>query len=142
MTSDELKTFVDAHAGAWNRRDTGALCAHHAEDGIVSSPMFARLRGRREICSSYSALFAIFPDFHIEFGEPICEGARVAMPFFVNATHQGEFMGLAGTGRRCEFEGVSLYEIDEHGLIRDERRVYDFTGLLTQLGVLRVKPAR
>ena len=142
MTGDELKAFADAHALAWNRHDTDTLCAHHAENGVVSSPMFARMQGRKEICPSYGALFAIFPDFHIEFGSPICEGARVAMPFSVNATHQGEFMGFAGTGRRCQFEGVSLYEIDEHGLIRDERRVYDFTGLLTQLGVLRVKPGR
>jgi len=29
-----------------------------------------------------------------------------------------------------------------NGLIAAERRVYDFTGLLAQLGVLRVRPAR
>ncbi len=142
MTSDELKAFIDAHARAWNDRDADALCSHHSENGVVASPMFARLQGRKEICPSYAALFAIFPDWHLEFGEPVCEGLRVAMPFSVSATHRGEFMGLAGTGRRCEFGGISLFELDEQGLIREERRIYDFTGLLTQLGVLRVKPAR
>lgn len=142
MTSDELTSFIDAHARAWNDHDPGALCAHHSEHGVVASPMFARIEGRKEICASYGALFSVFPDWHIEFGEPIREGRRVAMVFSVSATHQGEFMGLAGTGRHCEFEGVSLIELDDTGLIREERRVYDFTGLLTQLGVLRVKPAR
>jgi hypothetical protein len=28
------------------------------------------------------------------------------------------------------------------GLIASERRIYDFTGLLVQLGVLRAKPAK
>jgi len=62
------------------------------------------------------------------------------MPFSVRATHQGTFMGIAGTGRHCEFEGVSLFEIDENLLIREERRIYDFTGLLTSLGILRIRP--
>ncbi len=64
------------------------------------------------------------------------------MSFSVVATHQGDFMGFQGTGRRCSFEGVSLFELSADGLIAAERRVYDFTGLLAQLGVLRVRPAR
>jgi hypothetical protein len=51
-------------------------------------------------------------------------------------------MGFQGTGRRCSFEGVSLFDLGQGGLISAERRVYDFTGLLAQLGVLRVMPAR
>jgi hypothetical protein len=31
---------------------------------------------------------------------------------------------------------------DEQGLVAHERRIYDFTGLLVQLGVLRAKPAK
>lgn len=142
MTSNELTAFIDAHVRAWNDHDADALCAHHSEHGIVASPLFALVEGRKSICASYSALFSVFPDWHLEFGEPIHEGRRVAMPFSVSATQQGEFMGFPGSGRRCEFEGVSLFELDEDGLIREERRVYDFTGLLTQLGVLRVKPGR
>jgi hypothetical protein len=36
---------------------------------------------------------------------------------------------------------VSLFQLGPT-LIVGERRVYDFTGLLTQLGVLRVRPAK
>jgi predicted ester cyclase len=64
------------------------------------------------------------------------------MNFSITATHKGDLMGLAGTGRRYAFEGVSLFELGADVLIREERRVYDFTRLLTQLGVLRVRPAR
>ncbi len=97
-------------------------------------------RGGRRICGSYSALFVVFPDWRLDFGPPIIDGNRIALPFSVTATHKGDFMGLPGTGRRCEFEGVSLIELDDDLLIREERRVYDFTGLLTRLGVLKVKP--
>jgi C-1 hydroxylase len=140
MTSDQIAALIERHVAAWNRHDAAALCRDHAERGIVVSPMFSRVEGRAQICKSYDALFAAFPNWQIRFGTPIREGNRLAMPFSVSATHQGEFMGLEGTGRHCEFEGVSLYELDDDLLIREERRVYDFTGLLTKLGVLRVRP--
>jgi steroid delta-isomerase-like uncharacterized protein len=138
----DLGAFIERHIAAYNRRDTDELTAHHAEGGVVFSPMFARLEGRPQIRASYTTLFAAFPDWRVEYETPIREGGRLALPFSVTATHQGDFMGLAGTGRRCTFEGVSLFVLDDDALIREERRVYDFTGLLTWLGVLRVRPAR
>ena len=67
-------------------------------------------------------------------------GNRVAVFFAVAATHQGQFMGIPGSGRKCAFEGVSLFQLAPDLLIEEERRVYDFTGLLVQMGVLRVRP--
>jgi steroid delta-isomerase-like uncharacterized protein len=141
MTSDEVRAFIERHADHWNRQDTDALCRQHAEDGVVVSPMFRHTQGRSQICDSYAALFKAFPDWRIRFGAPIIDGNRVAITFSVTATHQGEFMGFPGTGRRCEIEGVSLFELDADLHIKEERRVYDFTGLLSQLGVVRIKPA-
>lgn len=142
MTNDEIAAFINRHVDSWNRHDAKALCMDHAENGVVISPMFNRIEGRGQICKSYAALFAAFPDWELRSETPIVEGQRLAVPFFVAATHKGEFMGLAGSGKRCAFEGVSLYQFDAGQLIAEERRIYDFTGLLTQLGVLRVRPAR
>jgi steroid delta-isomerase-like uncharacterized protein len=142
VTKDQVTAFIERHADAWNRRSPDALCLDHAEAGVVVSPMFGRVQGRAHICSSYASLFAVFPDWEIRFETAIVDESRVAVPFSVNATHVGDFLGLPGTGRRCSFTGASLYELDGDMLIREERRVYDFTGLLAQLGVLRVKPAR
>ena len=78
----------------------------------------------------------------VRFDDPIVEGNRVAYAFTVSATQQGEFMGMPSSGRRCTFDGVSLVRVNDEGLITEERRRYDFTGLLTQLGVFRVKLAK
>jgi steroid delta-isomerase-like uncharacterized protein len=142
MANDNLAAFIDRHTAAWNRRDGGALAADHSEDGVILSPMFARVEGRPQILASYSAIFSVFPDWQLGYEDPICEGNRIAIPFSVKATHTGEFMGLPGTGKRCEFEGVSLFRLGDDLHIREERRVYDFTGVLTRLGVLRVRPAQ
>ena len=59
----------------------------------------------------------------------------------MNATHVNEFFGLPGTGKHIEFRLSRLLRM-EGDLIAHEARVYDFTGLLVQVGVLRAKPAK
>jgi steroid delta-isomerase-like uncharacterized protein len=142
MTNERLAAFIDHHTAAWNRRDADTLSLDHAENGVVISPMFARVDGRPAIRDTYASLFGVFPDWQIRFDAPIADRDRVAVAFSVTATHRGDFMGLEGTGRRCSFDGVSLFDLSPDLLIAAERRFYDFTGMLAQLGVLRVRPAR
>lgn len=139
MTRDAMLAFCDRRVEAWKRRDPATLASDHAEGGTVVSPIFSRITGRNAIEKSYESLFQSFPDWAMDNEPPLIDGDRVAVPFTARATHAGRFMGLDGTGRRCEIHGVLLMDIAD-GLIAHERRVYDFTGLLIQLGVLRGKP--
>lgn len=139
MIDERLAAFIDRHAALWNTGDAAALSLDHTEDGLIVSPMFRRLEGRAQIHRSYEQLFESFPDWQLRYEAPIMDGQRVAVPFAVTATLEGEFMGVAASGRHCAFDGVSLFELSDHLLIKEERRFYDFTGLLTQLGVLRVR---
>jgi predicted ester cyclase len=102
--------------------------------------MFSKTVGRDAIERSYEALFRSFPDWAMDCEPPLIDGDRIAVPFMAKATHAGRFMGLEGTGRRFEVHGVLLMHM-QNGLIAHERRVYDFTGLLVQIGVLKSKPA-
>ncbi|HUR94223.1 MAG TPA: ester cyclase [Gemmatimonadales bacterium] len=138
--TDPVALLLDAHQRAWAARDPEALTNTHHADGVIVSPIFRTVRGRPAILHSYQGLFAIFPDWHYQPRQAVVDATRVAQPFVVQATHTGNFMGLAGTGRRVEIEGVCFFELTD-GLIAHERRYYDFTGMLIQLGVLRAKPA-
>ena len=142
MSHDGITALIDRHAAAWNARDPTALASNHTEDGVVLSPMFHRVEGRPQIHRTYADLFAAFPDWTLAYDSPFVNGNRVAVFFSVVATHQGQFMGMPGSGRKCTFEGVSLFRLDADLLIDEERRVYDFTGLLVRCGVLRVHTAR
>jgi predicted ester cyclase len=51
----------------------------------------------------------------------------------------GGFMELQPTGKTFRVPVVCLYTLTERHIIR-ERRIYDFTGLLVQVGILKVKP--
>jgi predicted ester cyclase len=102
--------------------------------------MFPHADRREAIEQSFEKLFRVFPDWEITLEEPCISGDRAMQLCKVRATQRGEFMGIAGTGKRLEFDGVLIYDLRD-GLISRERRIYDFTGVLIQLGVLRGKPA-
>jgi steroid delta-isomerase-like uncharacterized protein len=111
-------------------------------DAVVESPMFGRLQGRPAIRDSFEQLFVTFPDWDLRMQDLLVEGDRVALIATVTASHVGEFMGIPGTNRRFQIQGVRQFELTSDGLIRYERRLYDFTALLVQVGVLRAKPAK
>jgi len=138
MTRDEIVAFFAARQGPWAARDADALAACNAVNGTVASPMFKHLNGRKAIAGSYRRLFEIFPDWDYQSDGLIVDDDRVAQPFVATATHRGELLGIAGTGHKCRIEGVRLFRMQD-GLIQDERRVYDFTSLLMQIGLLRAK---
>ncbi len=140
MTRDQIHEFFADRKQAWVARDAGALAAGHHAHGTLDSPMFGRREGRDAIRKSYEALFTTFPDWDYQGEELLIDGNRVAEPFMVDATHVGSFMGFDGTGRKFRIQGVRLFTMEDT-LVLHERRMYDFTGLLIQIGVLKGKPA-
>lgn len=140
MTRQEIIAFFEARQKDWTARDAVALANAHAIDGVVISPMWHERVGREAIADSYRSLFETFPDWDLHGEGLIIDESQVAQPFSAAATHEGEFMGFPGTHRRFKVQGVRLYEMGD-GCIKHERRLYDFTSLLIQVGVLRSKPA-
>src|SRR5512137_1405813 len=135
MTRADLLAFCARRDEAWARRDAEALAADHGDYGTLESPIFSKVAGREAIRRSYELLYQSFPDWTMANEAPLIDGDRMAVPFTAKATHNGRFMGLDATGRRFEIRGVLLMDMAD-GVIARERRVYDFTGLLIQLGVL------
>lgn len=140
MTREEFLAWTERRLDAYRRHDAAALAADHAEDGKVFSPMFSTVHGRRAIEASYRSLFTAFPDWEMTGEPPIVDGDRVAQLFTVSGTHMSEMFGLPGTGKRVSFTCAILFTF-ENRLLAQERRVYDFTGVLMQMGVLKGKPA-
>jgi C-1 hydroxylase len=141
MTRELLQTIFDRYMETWKRRDPVGLAAYHAREGIVESPMYQRRRGRKEIEEAYRAFFTSFPDMTQAVETLVIDPPQVAVFSTLTGSHVNEWFGLPGTNKRIEIRHARLLQIDEDGLIAHERRVYDFTGLLVKVGVLRAKPA-
>jgi steroid delta-isomerase-like uncharacterized protein len=139
MTKDDVGAFFERWEQIWAGRDADGLASMHAEHVKVTSPMFGQIKGREAVAESYVRLFSAFPDWTLTTEDLIIDGDSVAQVFSATATHKGDFMGLPGSGRKAQFHGVRVLRFG-NGLIEEERRLYDFTMLLMQVGVLRGKP--
>jgi len=140
MTRAEIDQMFQRRQQVWKRRDAEALGSFHAEDGIVKSPIFGTLKGRKAITESYVNLFKTFADWDIETTRLVVEGASAAQSFTAQATHTHDLFGVPATHRRCEIHGVLFMDLDADGKVKREDRFYDFTSLLLQIGVLKAKP--
>jgi steroid delta-isomerase-like uncharacterized protein len=141
MTREAIETLFEQRDLLWRRRDSAGLAKAHADDGVVESPIFGTVRGRAAIENSYAGLFRAFPDSTIDSQALIIDGDHVVQLFKWHATHANEMFGLPATGRQFTIHGALVY-LFGNGHIQHERRIYDFTGLLVQIGVLRPRPAK
>jgi steroid delta-isomerase-like uncharacterized protein len=139
MTRDETQTFLERRQDAWKRRDIDALASDHAEDCVFESPLAGTVKGRAGIEQFYRELFSSFPDFALGASDFIVDGERVVQISQVSGTDTGGFMNLPPTGKRFGFPLVLIYRL-KNGLIVHQQSVYDFTGWLMQVGVLKAKP--
>jgi steroid delta-isomerase-like uncharacterized protein len=140
MTRDEILALVQRRLAAYSIRDAAALAATHAENGSVASPVGGVLEGRAEIERVYRNWFKAFDDIKTQQDDLLIDGDRAVLIARVSGTHSGDFLGLPATGRQMEVLMVSLMTVAD-GFVVEERRVYDFTGLLVQVGVLKAKPS-
>lgn len=140
MTRDETQRFFDRRLDAWKNRDIEALKLDHTEDCVLESPIAGTVTGRAAIENVYRGLLTSFPDFTIHNPDLIVEDSRVVQMVTMSGTNTGGFMGLPPTGKRFTFPVVVIFTFRD-GMIAHERRIYDFTGFLMEIGVLKAKPA-
>jgi predicted ester cyclase len=78
---------------------------------------------------------ASFPDVHMEIVELVAEGDKVVGRFTCSATHLGEWLGHAPTGRRFErVDEVSIFRFRD-GRIAQVWSLEDSLDRLRQLGL-------
>jgi steroid delta-isomerase-like uncharacterized protein len=91
--------------------------------------------GREGLRQALVVLRRAFPDFRSTIEEIVAEGEKVAYVAVSRATHQGEFHGIAATGRPIEIEEMHVVRIVD-GKIAEHRALYDTFGMMRQLGAL------
>jgi steroid delta-isomerase-like uncharacterized protein len=140
MTRDQILDLCSRWQDAMARRDIDALAGFYAPDAVLESPLAGTTTGREAFVQAHGEIFAALPEVTSVYEPPIVDGDRVAFVATTSGTHTGNVLGLAATGRAFHFRLVFLWEMKD-GLIVRDRRIYDFTGLLVQVGVLKAKPA-
>jgi len=140
MTRQDITAMFTRRYDAWNRRDTAALVADLSEDCVVDSPLArGKAQGRAAIEELHRSFFQAFPDARLQWDDLLIDGDRVMLTGRLSGTDTGGFMHIPATGRSFDIPLLLFYTL-RNGLIVYERRIYDFTGMLVQVGALKAKP--
>jgi steroid delta-isomerase-like uncharacterized protein len=93
------------------------------QEEVVGAEMFKAVRAR---------LLEALPDLSVQVEDTVAEGGKVVVRWVARATHRGTGLGVAPTGRPCEFRGLTWLEFEQGRLIRGWSH-YDHGGLLQKL---------
>lgn len=78
-----------------------------------------------------------FPDMRITIEEMFAEGDAVISRVVWSGTHEGDYDGIAPTGRVVTMRGLSLYRIRNGRFVRDgQESQFDWLGFNRQLGAI------
>jgi steroid delta-isomerase-like uncharacterized protein len=139
MTRAEVLRFFERRQVAYDNLDAAALAADYADDCQVDSPTGGPHTGRANVQKVLTAVFDAFRDMKTHTDSLVIDGNNVAQIVSVEGTDLGGFLGLSEGGKAFHLTAVFLYEFRGPQILK-ERRIYDFTGLLTQIGVLKIRP--
>ena len=76
-----------------------------------------------------------FADLRMAEADRVKEGDKLAFRWLLSGTHEREFMGVAGTGRRVEAMGMDIVRVTD-GKIVEHWGEFDAIGLLRQIGAI------
>jgi predicted ester cyclase len=128
LTVEENKALVRRLVQSVNERDAGEL-------DEIAEGHFARL-ARRWVSPFESA----FPDFHMEIVNLVGEGETVVAHFKCSGTHEGEWLGVAPTGRRFEnVDEIYIFQVKD-GKLSAAIGVEDNLTRIRQLGLRPADP--
>jgi len=118
----------------WNQGNTAAA------DELMTAAATIILPGRGQVSKENFKAFAVtlrgaFPDWHTTLEEMIAEDDQVAERWTGRGTHQGEFQGIAPTGRQVTVPGFVFYRVAS-GKITEFRGLFDGLSMLQQLGAI------
>ena len=140
MTRDDVLAVLERRSDTLARRDWTAFRNVYADDARLHSPLAGSVQGRDAVVTATEAFLSAFPDAVVAEEPTLVDGDRAVILAEVTGTHVGAIMGLPPSGRAFRFLLAIIFVLRD-GFIVEERRVYDFTGLLIQIGVLKAKPA-
>jgi steroid delta-isomerase-like uncharacterized protein len=102
----------------------------HQSDGSVLE------RGPEDVKRFMGEFRQAFPDFHSTIEDQIAEGDKVVTRWTMRGTHQGEFRGIAPTGKQITVTGIGIFRFSDEGKVIESWDNFDQLGMMRQLGVV------
>jgi steroid delta-isomerase-like uncharacterized protein len=130
-----LRRFHDAV----NTRDAAVITQAIDElvepDVLFHAPVPTGLTGAQALRQVWTVLLRAFPDLHVAVEDVVAEGDKVVARNTVTGTHEGEYRGVAPTGKPVSYNEIFIMRL-AGGRIAEIWGVVDVFAQLRQLGLI------
>lgn len=104
-------------------------------DAAIRTPLPIEATGAQKLKEVFGRLHRVYSNLHVTVEDLIAEGDKVVGRNSVTGTHQGEYMGLAPTGKSVTYDEIFIFRF-AGGRIAETWGVVDVFSQMKQLGVL------
>jgi steroid delta-isomerase-like uncharacterized protein len=119
----------------WNRWDLGTADEILARDVRFRGSLGTSVEGIAAFKRYVEQIRAAFPDWHNRIDDLIAEGDQVVARLTWTGTHEGDFLGIAATGRTITYVGAAIFRLED-GRIHEAWVVGDTQEIWRALGYL------
>ncbi len=133
MSLEKNKAIIREYIESYNNRNMD-FDDLFAPDYFDHTHQQKGLEGMKQLMNM---AFKAFPDWYETIEEINAEGDKVWVRLTYTATHTGEYLGLAPTGKKVTLTAVAIYRIANEKIV-EGRFVTDQLDFLKQLGVIEI----
>ena len=103
---------------------------------VVEHEEMPGLEPNREGIKQFFLMFRrAFPDLHFQVEELFAAGDRVVAQLLIHGTQEGEFMGIAPSGKKIQVKAIDIFRVAE-GKIAEHWGITDNMTMMQQLGAM------
>jgi predicted ester cyclase len=132
MSTEQAKATLRTAVAAFNAGDVDGFLAMFdsslAHHGLGPEPLDEK--GNRAFYEGFAGAFA---GCQIVLDDVVAEGDRIAVRFHVTGRHEGEFLGMAPTGRSIHVDAQAIMRFAD-GRVVERWTTADLMGLMGQIG--------
>lgn len=135
MTSTEQNQAIARRSfeEAYNRGNLRILDELYVPDFVGHPPVGEDIHGPAAVKEVIVMFRTAFPDFQFVIEDMIAAGDMVVTRATISGSHEGEFQGIAPTGRRMRITGIVIDRIVD-GRKAEAWGVWDIHGMVRQIG--------
>ena len=121
LNKEHKQMMIELFEQVWGKGDIEAADKFYAPgDTLQGIKQFGR------------KLYASFPDWQVTINDMVAEGDKIVVYWTGRGTHQGEWQGVAPTGRYISVSGMDI-EYLSGGRIVNEEGIVDMMEMMGQL---------
>jgi predicted ester cyclase len=128
-----IETVREYTERVFNQHNPDLATKYLAPEMAWHGQTLGTIEGVDNVIQMLHGFIGALPDLHAAEQDIMAAGETVVVRYVVEATHQGDLLGFAPTGRRVSWDAIDVYRLED-GMIVEEWAADDTVALLHQIG--------